>query len=271
MNKVDIVCITLVHPSDFNYLSILYRSLLNQERKFYWLVFIDGNEYPPFDIKLPHKLFMVGHIESKSARRVPFLLGIAIKYAINKLKSDSVFILDSDVYLPSNYITSCIESGYDVTHGLFYEIDGYKPRLMVTRYGKLGLSGAALMVKSEVIKDIGFYPSLGWDTVLFTLASIKGYKVGVNEGTYFVHLKPQRNWRRYILFGRAHAKMGFNFLYLLGKSLNLGLINGIPFLVGVLYGYLRPVSVPKKVYEYYRVYSRYLIKLYMYRIRSASL
>jgi len=259
---MDAVVLTLVHPTDFGYLSLLYESLKRQSKEFLWIIFVDGNEAPPFNIEIPHKVFYVGNIDFGCKRRVPCYIAFGLKYILNNIDAKWIFILDSDVYLARNYIESCMASSYDLTHGLFYELYGGVPYLVLDRSGRVGFSGAALMIRTDVIRKLNIYPVLGWDTILYTLALLKGYKVGVNDGTFFVHLKPQKSWKRHFVFGEAHAKMGFNFLYLLGKAINKKQYS-LPFIIGAIYGYLTRDSIPKSVYIYYRNYSRYLLKVYL--------
>ena len=226
-------------PQLNNYLSI--QSLPPRE----WIIIFDGiledkdiiqklkEKNPPYKIKT---------INSEITLE-PFTL----RWAINVLKgykhsgnSEWLWILDTDIIVPRNYIKNCINSGYDVTTGIKYEPfrGKYRPTKI---YGEKVVSGGCRVVKKKLMEQWTLDPYAP-DTVFIKNVKEMGYKVGLTETTFFIHTRAS-GFSRHRRLGYSHVKLKTHPISkLLLKSLlqgyRYGFKSGLGFLIGVIEGIL---------------------------------
>lgn len=261
----DLSILTVVHPGDFHYLKYLFSSLVRQDIDFNWVILVDGYDKLPIDLGgLDSVRVLYFHEGGWKVRidgpRYPYLLKLGLKYVRRRYGSDWMAVLDSDVFISSNYLSSSISSGYDLTIGRLYEVRGDRLVLIRTRYGELPFSGAALVFKKDVYDSLIVYPYDGCDYIFMVSAMLRGFRVGINRDAYYVHLKPQLGWRRFFKFGVTYAKSGYHSIYIVGKAFSIEPRYTPSFLLGALYGSIGMNYFPNDVCMFNRLLSLNIIK-----------
>lgn len=260
-----ITILTLVHPKDFYYLKYLFSSLVRQDIGFNWVILVDGFGKLPIDLsKMRNVDIIYYHNRGKNipieGPRYPYLLNLGLKYVRYKYGTEWMCVLDSDVYLSANYLSSSIKSGYDMTIGKLYEVRGSNIIMIRTRYGDYPYSGAALVFRRSVFDSLTIYPFDGCDYIFIISAMLKGFRVGINMDAYYVHLKPQVGWRRFFKFGFAYAKSGYHTIYIIGKAFSIKPTYSLPFFLGVLQGSVGPNYFPDDVCLFNKFLSLNIVK-----------